>query len=253
MSGKWNDLPFSVLSVPVEDGHRRTVVRFVCSTCEAKEEYGVGTKVIPEMIVKQATRNGWRVSLNSTKATCPKCVRERKKSAPGESPKTLLLAPKPMENPAPMATTPTPFTRPVQMTAPKPPMAAPPTQGTPKPTVIEPLGVKDRIRVRGFIMEHFDEERGCWKKGWNDTKVAIEATVEVQHVTEMREAAFGPIRTTEEAELARDNIAKLKQQMQDQITLLVSDTDLKIGNLRTLMNTRIAEIEKLLASVEKAA
>lgn len=160
---QWSDQPFQPLSVPIPGGEgRRAVARFVCSSCDAKEEFVIGSgKLIPEMVVKKAAASGWDVREGKVRCRCPRCAKSAK--ARGERPGPKIIAP------ANVVIT----------------QVATEVDTTPS--------VAKRFKVIDLLENSFDRKSGSYRMGLGDQEIAKAASVPVETVIKIREDLFGPL------------------------------------------------------------
>ena len=95
---------------------------------------------------------------------------------------------------------------------------------------VEPLPAisqAQRNRIRDLLEEHFNSEAGFYKSPWSDQKIARDAGVPFAAVSNIREIAYGPIKTDPEAMAIKselddvrtalsatmDTLAKLEQRL----------------------------------------
>ena len=76
------------------------------------------------------------------------------------------------------------------------------------------LTVEERAAVRALLDRHFDDERGAYVIGYSDKRVGIEAEVPWRAVTNLREAAYGPILIDPEMEELHNRLAGLDKNEQ---------------------------------------
>ncbi len=199
--------PFVVVN-RMRDGRPLPAVRFVCASCEAKLEFAVGGQAInPEAVVKKAADRGWEVKPRSERATCPRCVAERRERAKGDSP-----------TPPPAHAAPVRFSIPVGHSEKVIPMQSKPS--TPTAVTPRPLTDGERLKIRTLLDSHFDDAKGRYLDGYSDQRIAAEVNVPRIHVETIREAGWGPIRVdpevaaiTEELRKAREEVEALSQRI----------------------------------------
>lgn len=185
MTRPFHGRPFDLVST-VRPGGPVSVARFVCGSCEAKQEFTVGDRrVNPEAIVQKAQSLGWDAPLRSERATCPRCLAARKRRAAGESPSTVVMATTPSAEIILMA--------------------------QPSPVTPRPLTADQRLKIRALLDKQFDDAKGCYLDGYSDQRVATEADVPRIHVESIREAAYGPIRENPEAAKLRADVQALRK------------------------------------------
>jgi hypothetical protein len=172
-------LPFEI-SRHMQDGRWTERARFVCARCEGKAEFPLirqSRAFNPEATIKNAAAAGWSVKHGSTRAECPRCVRERSQRAKGESPgpkaEVIMLQPVP-----------------------------------------KPLTGDQRLRIRALLDKHFDDSAGRYLDGYSDHRIAEELKLPRVHVETIREAAYGAIRVSPEMEAAEKAVAALEARMQ---------------------------------------
>lgn len=184
MNGRVRKLrPFVALRQTV-NGAPITSARFACARCGGHADLQISSHEPPEKIVKRAERVGWHIS--NSRAECPICVnRDRSR----EKPKTDWLA-KAREG----------------LKERFPEMAV-----SPIPTARAP-SADQRQRIRALLDANFDDAKGRYLDGFSDQKIAEDLSVPRVFVEQIREAAYGPIRVSPDAEkLERDIKAALEK------------------------------------------
>lgn len=186
----------------VRDGRRLAASRFVCASCEAKQEFSVGSQGInPEAIVKTAAGLGWEVKLRSERATCPRCAAARRTRAKGESP-----------SPPSDQVTPARFSIPVGHSEKVIPMQSKPS--TPTAVTPRPLTDSERLKIRTLLDSHFDDAKGRYLDGYSDQRIAAEVNVPRIHVETIREAGWGPIRVDPEVAAIAEELRKAREEVE---------------------------------------
>lgn len=90
-----------------------------------------------------------------------------------------------------------------------------PAPVVPMPSVAPPaVTVRDlspamKAKVRAALDAHFDDARGCYIDGYSDQRIGQELDIPWACVTQMREAAYGPILIDPEVEALREEHAKV--------------------------------------------
>lgn len=75
------------------------------------------------------------------------------------------------------------------------------------------LDKPQRQKVRSLVDDHFDDERGCYAIGWSDQRIGKEVGVPWALVTQLREAAYGPILIDPEVDALRNAISALAERI----------------------------------------
>jgi len=208
----------------VRDGRRLAAARFVCATCEAKQEFSVGSQGInPEAIVKTAAGLGWEVKLRSERATCPRCAAARRARAKGESPKEqsedahrfadiLSGAKAGLERAKADRVSAPRFSIPVGHSQKVIPMQSKPST----PTAVTPRTLTDseRLKIRTLLDSHFDDAKGRYLDGYSDQRIAAEVNVPRIHVETIREAGWGPIRLDPEVAAIAEELRKAREEVE---------------------------------------
>lgn len=142
----------------------RTVARVTCAKCGSHGDVTVAGSFNPEWTVKRFVSVGWGVTGHQDTATCPACIAERRSRRAGESPKLIEFNPNKWE------------------------------ASTVAEEKARALTISEKANVRRLLDKHFDDATGQYLDGFSDQKVGVEANVPWACVTEMREAAYGPLR-----------------------------------------------------------
>ena len=155
--------------------------------------------------------------------------------------------------------------------------SAPPS--SPQPRALSP---DERAKVRRELDAHFDDSVGMYLGGENDQRIGERLGLPWAAVAQMREAAYGPIRTDPEVEQMRAavrilqdglearvrEVENLMKEERAQTKAALADGEREFKAWRTKMENRLAEgmqrfadhiseyrvqISKIQASVETAA
>jgi hypothetical protein len=174
-------------------GHPRRAARFNCSRCDAVLDVPLknGNVLAPDLAAKIAVRDyGWQANAENAKAArCPACQ-------PGGRRQGNLAIQSPEEEPdMPAAEKVTPI---------KPPPAPPAVTPT-------PLTIEQRVQIRSYLDKHFDDATGVYLDGMSDQRIAETIDVPRIHVEQIREAAYGPIRTDPAVAKMQSDIASFKR------------------------------------------
>lgn len=191
-------LPFEPLKTGFHEDPKqlsREVARFLCHVCEAKGDLPLVRSTVgynPEATIKRAEKEGWIVK--GAKARCPRCARARE-HARGDRPDakpmpTIVIPPK-----EPAAVMPAPTTSNVT------PIANRPRPDAPTPD--------ERLAIRALIEKHFDEGLGRYLNGYSDARVASEVSVPRKWVEDLREVAYGPLRSPPELDAVPPALTEL--------------------------------------------
>ncbi len=176
-----------------------TVARLWCAECGETLDLRLTTSRHADDIERRARAKGWDCDKNRPRRTiCPTCkVRPRPPAK---------MVPKPV--PRPIAAKPI---SPVPLEIPM--------------TTLRPATPDERMRIRHKLDEVFDDSKGMYLDNYCDRRVAEELKLPRKMIEQIREAAYGPIRTDPEIEQLRTDITAL------------------IAQASTLAN-RLAEVEK---------
>jgi len=199
MSMKTRPLSYGVVQLRDISGPR-TVARLWCAQCGETLDLTLNSNHNADAVERRARAKGWDCDKNRASRTiCPDC-----KARP---------------RPQITAATPKPLPRPV---AAKP--ASPITMEIPM-TPVRPATPDERMRIRHKLDEVFDDSKGMYLDGYSDQRVAEDLKLPRKMIEQIREAAYGPIRTDPELDQLRTDIAAL------------------VAQASTLAN-RLAEVEK---------
>lgn len=151
----------------------RTAIRAACAKCGRTEELVWNRHNNPQSIAKLFERKGWRFDVYApSRCVCPVCL-----GAGG-------------------------------------PKRGGCGMGFPNKVAVGELEATpaQKRRIREMLDGQFDEERGCWLDGFSDQSVAEKLDLPRLLVTQVREAAYGPIRSDPEVEAMRSDMAALKRE-----------------------------------------
>jgi len=183
LRGMADRLPFEI--VPTTYGEqRREAARYLCSQCEETTRDFLVTgrrSTTPDAHFKKLTQEGWTRRRN--RAICPKCsTPPREDRGEEDDPMNIQV----------------------------------PIQLPPPPTMSSEL----RLQIRSALDKHFDDKAGMYLDGMSDKAIAEHLDIPRAWVENIREAAYGPIRTTPEivalqADLARvaDEVTEMQRRL----------------------------------------
>ncbi|EME69899.1 hypothetical protein H261_10859 [Paramagnetospirillum caucaseum] len=77
---------------------------------------------------------------------------------------------------------------------------------------VRPATPDERMRIRHKLDGVFDDAKGMYLDGYSDQRVAEELKLPRKMIEQIREAAYGPIRTDPEIEQLRTDITSLVSQ-----------------------------------------
>lgn len=183
-------LGFQLVSVVVA-GHARQAARFVCAECRGEMDVTIkgGEPLNPEALANTAKRRGWQAYAGVRGTTlCPACLA----AAPPKNDVNSEL-----KKVKPMATTP-----PTSLTAPA------------SPTLTLAVTPDQKQRIRNYLDKHFDDQVGAYLDDMSDQRIAELVGVPRLAVTNLREAAYGPIRVDPEMAAIRQEMAALKAEVE---------------------------------------
>lgn len=180
-------LGFTKASLSI-DGKFRQAMRFTCVECGATTDVSVKPQegLNPEGITNTARSRGWEAdAYKRNRCKCPRHVSKRNAT---DTDSELRKHEAKMKNgvvplPAPVPREPTP---------------------------------DQRALIRKLIEKHFDEDRGCYLDGYDDEKVAVEAASPRAVVEKMRDAAYGPIKVSQEMLGLERDLAACKKRLEEQ-------------------------------------
>ena len=190
-----------------EDGRSFAYARLACRACGAHDEVRLppGRNHNPEQVGKAFAGRGWEVSpWQAGKCRCPACIAAKPKNDPDALLRRLDTRtgePKPTNGPSEWArkAAETMAEEDAEM-AEKAKLAA---------VVREPTA-EHRLRIRRALDEHFDDAKGCYLDGMTDQRLGDNLKVPWKWIEQIREAAYGPIRTDPEIEAVRGEIVAIK-------------------------------------------
>lgn len=207
MTTKHRPLSYEILQIR-ETGGPRTIARIWCAACGGTLDLTLTANRHADNVERRAKAKGWDCDKNRASRTiCPAC----KAAPPARIKPTMPVASKAYRSAtAAKSAVPT-----VNM---EPPMTA----ITP---AVRPATPDERMRIRHKLDGVFDDAKGMYLDGYSDQRVAEELKLPRKMIEQIREAAYGPIRTDPEIEQLRTDIVAL------------------IAMASTLTN-RLAEVEK---------
>ena len=172
---KTRPLSYDILQVRDTAGPR-TVARLWCAQCGETLDLTLNGLHHADAVERLARAKGWDCDKNRASRTiCPDCKAR---------PRPRVTAPKPT----------------------KPTLRKEPPMTTP---ALRPATPDERMRIRHKLDEVFDDSKGMYLDGYSDQRVAEELKLPRKMVEQIREMAYGPIRTDPEIEQLRTDIAAL--------------------------------------------
>lgn len=176
--------PFSYQVTGVAgDGYGRTVARGTCHKCGATDDVTITGNNNPELVRKKFEERGWKFDeWKPGECICPRCQVKPAHSTDAE----LIRFQERMKG--------------ADMTTMKP-AAAP---------AVRVATVEEKAKIRRELDSHFDEGKGCYLDGYTDQKVGTTLGIPWALVAQVREAAYGPIRSDPELEAIRGEIETVK-------------------------------------------
>jgi len=206
---------YEVVTERADDGKMRSRARFVCQGpgCEKIYDHTIrsGEPLNSMAMVNKMRAEGWAAHhINVRDTYCPQCLALAKAMNNDTNSELKKLEMKMSAQPA----APQPDTAPQKETV----------------VALTPMTADQRVKMRHLLEGHFDEGIGCYTDGWSDQTIAENVGVARVHVEKMREAAYGPIRITEQqkalfgemkqmAERIENNEKKIRQ-LFDQLAAL---------------------------------
>ena len=186
---KTRPLSYDVVQIRDTSG-LRSVARIWCAQCGETLDISLAASRHADDVERCARAKGWDCDKNRPRRTlCPDC-----KARP-----RAVITRKP--------TTPTIRT------------------DMPMTSTVRPATPDERMRIRHKLDEVFDDSKGMYLDGFSDQRVAEDLKLPRKMIEQIREAAYGPIRTDPEIDQLRTDIAAL------------------IAQASTLAN-RLADVEK---------
>lgn len=184
-------MPFQTIQRS-EGGRLQPFARFVCVSCQAHFEtkFPYAGKRDGPILVERAERLGWEIK--GGRLRCPACAKARERPPPKRT-DIVVLATALLEKKQ-MAVSPIPVAR------------AP--------------SADQRQRIRALLDANFDDAKGRYLEGFSDQKIADDLSVPRVFVEQIREAAYGPIRVSPDAEklgqeikAALDKLANMEKEL----------------------------------------
>ena len=155
-------------------GSRAITMNLRCAQCGEMTKVNWSHGHFDTRIVRFWTNKGWNFDLHKKKACiCPKCKQG---------------------DPIPMQTN---RSKPGPITVVDLPVKALATEAPTPPLLPKPLTREQRAQVRDLIEDNFDDRTGRYKPGWTDKRIGEIVGVAFAAVTNLREAAFGPLDETD--------------------------------------------------------
>ena len=207
MPMKTRPLSYDILQLRDTNGPR-TVARLWCAQCGETLDLTLTTSHHADGVERMARAKGWDCDKNRPRRTlCPDCKARPRPLASPTNVKNRGFAP-PVKVAMPKPTKPT-IRKELPMTTP----------------ALRPATPDERMRIRHKLDEVFDDSKGMYLDGYSDQRVAEDLKLPRKMIEQIREAAYGPIRTDPEIEQLRTDITAL------------------VAQASTLAN-RLAEVEK---------
>lgn len=266
--------------------------RIDCDFCDAVEFVPLTGPFNGYHVAERFRRKGWEIA---RKTRCPECLKRRRHNRRENGDSALgaqlrLVQASPIDRASPIAiaaaTGPAELKRPALQAAivplPQPKESAPVTSAPPSSPQPRALSPDERAKVRRELDAHFDDSVGMYLGGENDQRIGERLGLPWAAVAQMREAAYGPIRTDPEVEQMRAavrilqdglearvrEVENLMKEEHAQTKAALADGEREFKAWRTKMENRLAEgmqrfadhiseyrvqISKIQASVETAA
>lgn len=215
-------LTYEIKTSPVKGAPTFAVA--VCNDCKKPGEVKVQANRHhnPEMVAKLFRAAGWKFDHNrQRKCICAACM----------ALKHPRINPEETEDMA-AKTAPAPLVKDI-------PEAEKPYHGITPPKTPRDLTPATKTKVRQMLDGHFDEAKGMYLEGYSDQRIGKELNIPWACVTQMREAAYGPILVDTEVENLR---AKVKA-MSDNADAL-EDTIKNLEQDAKVARSRLAEVRQ---------
>lgn len=211
--------PFIVKSLPYGgDGKMRQHAIVGCCACSATDRYVYTGTLNVEFIRKHFEKVGWEIDGSS--ALCPVCVERNKKQRRGESPGLKIFA----QNPA-IIEAEKHFTKPV--TPIKSLSELPTALSETKDAEVIPMAITQvtlpapppsvttahRALMRKAIAGNYNEELCCYENGVTDKSIADEIGIPVQWVSDYRDVAFGPLKSSKEIDALLEELEYVRKEI----------------------------------------
>lgn len=203
------------------DTNPKPAARIACDFCDTDEHVPLTGPFNGYHVAERFRRKGWEIG---RKTRCPECLKSRRhhRRENGDSKlgaQLRLVQASPIDRASPVAIAaatgpvdlapmppPPPAPR-VILTAhpstPSAPESAPMNSASPAPSKVRDLTPEERAKVRRELDAHFDDSVGMYLGGENDQRIGERLGLPWAAVAQMREAAYGPIRTDPEVEAMR--------------------------------------------------
>lgn len=220
-------LSYQVKSREVPGGEFRPFACCSCHLCQAIGEVRLpGHSNNPEAVEQKYRAQGWEFSAwNAREITCPKCIAPRRQTRRGESGRKQQG-----ENV-------------VTLTLKNTPAGAADQASDVRPPNKTELSVEEKARVRTILAGTFDEATGQFSEGWSDLRVAQEAgDLPPKLVADLREIAFGPVRSVSEIETLRTAVTALETKAADEVARITEAVAAEVGNLRQRLDDALRRL-----------
>jgi len=213
---------------------------FTCADCERRAILTIGTASHPDALANRLKKQGWHVAAHMPRRgiRCDDCLRGRKDAAEANgiasdlrkiiaakaaratlammsSPACLEIAAGtlPLSNLEPTMSTSLAMTAPTRSRTPAPvPAGEQPSGNFPPPS-------DARVAIRTALDKHFDDKVGVYLDGMSDEKIASELAFPRKWVSDIRDAAYGPIRENPEVTVLKAEIEALRKEVASQADL----------------------------------
>lgn len=185
-------------------GHRRHL-SLTCSMCAKTDTFEIGGNSgsgaddanIAQRARTQAERIGWAVDLfRQKRCICPQCRVEAVADAI-----LAMNAEQPTETPTEGQGDP--------MRTPTADVPKTPTVEEASATIVRQLDHSQKARVRLLLDSHFDDAKGAYELNWSDQRIGKEVDVPWSLVAQLRELAYGAIRSDPMADRLREDLNEL--------------------------------------------
>lgn len=207
----------------------KPAARIECDFCDTDEFVPLTGPFNGYHVAERFRRKGWEIA---RKTRCPGCLKNRRhhRREGGDSKlgaQLRLVQASPLDRASPVAIAtatgpvelaPSPAPRVIPTAHPSTPIikeSAPVTSATPAPMQPRALSPDERAKVRRELDAYFDDSVGMYLGGENDQRIGERLNIPWAAIAQMREAAYGPIRTDPEVEAMRAAVRVLSEGLEE--------------------------------------
>jgi len=187
-------LSYDIRKFPGPTGIRHEAI-FVCAGCDKKAILNIGEVHNPEKLANRLAKHGWRGTAWCPRRDirCPECLRGKSETNDTTSELRKYINQQSRKSAMLMAADPEIAKAVHGAIAPEQPQENTDMARPKAPEIGNPTS-DQRVAIRAALDKHFDDKQGIYLDGQSDEKIASELDFPRKWVSDIRDAAYGPIR-----------------------------------------------------------